>query len=68
MCYVCDGDWKAEMQSAQEPSFVLAWCVDCVVYLDYSILFESLQERPTDYAKIFDLPDGQKVDEKFVIL
>lgn len=34
MCYVCDGDWKAEVQSAQEPSFVLAWCVDCVVYLD----------------------------------
>jgi len=36
MCYVCDGDWKAEVQSAQE--------------------------RPTDYTKIFDLPDGQKVN------
>ena len=79
MCYVCDGDWKAEVQSAQEPSFVLAWCVDCVVYLDLVttvFYFISLarfylkvcRSEPTDYTKIFDLPDGQKVDEKFVIL
>ncbi|CAK9033308.1 Actin, partial [Durusdinium trenchii] len=35
MCYVCTGDLKKELQSAQE--------------------------RPTDYEKIFELPDGQKV-------
>ncbi|CAE7679079.1 unnamed protein product, partial [Symbiodinium pilosum] len=34
-CYVCSGDWKAEMQSAKE--------------------------RPTEYEKIFSLPDGQQV-------